>query len=54
MSTMLFKVMEMHVLLAITKCVIMAIVTFNLYMSKTKFDTFAFVINFMDDDLTML
>jgi len=27
---MLSKMMQMHVLLAITKCVIMAIVTFNL------------------------
>jgi hypothetical protein len=46
---MLFKVMEMHVLPAIAKCV-MTIATFNLWMSKIKFDTFDLAIDFIDDD----
>lgn len=46
---MLAKVMKMHVLLAIAKCVI-TISTFDLQMSKIGVDTFAFVINFIDDD----
>jgi hypothetical protein len=46
---MLAKVMKMHVLLAIAKCVITTS-TFDLQMSKFGFDTFAFVINFIDDD----
>jgi hypothetical protein len=46
---MLAKVMKMHVLLAIAKCAITTS-TFDLQMSKIGFDTFAFVINFIDDD----
>jgi len=46
---MLAKVMKMHVLLAIAKCVITTS-TFDLQMSKIGVDTFAFVINFIDDD----
>ncbi len=46
---MLGKVMKMHMLLTIPKCVITTI-TFGLRMLKIGFDTFALVINFIDDD----
>jgi hypothetical protein len=45
---MLTQVMKMHVLLAIAQCVI-AIVTFDLWMSKISFDMFLLVINFIND-----
>jgi flagellar biosynthesis/type III secretory pathway M-ring protein FliF/YscJ len=45
---MLTKVMKMHILLAIAQCVI-AIVTFDLWISKTSFDMFLLVINFIND-----
>jgi len=41
--------MEMHVLPTIVECV-MTIATFDLWMSKTKFDTFDLAIDFIDDD----
>jgi hypothetical protein len=46
---MLFKVMEVHVLPTIVECV-MTIATFDLWMSKSKFDTFDLAIDFIDDD----
>jgi hypothetical protein len=39
----------MHMLLIIAQCVI-AIVTFDLLMSRTSFDMFVLVINFINDD----
>ncbi len=41
--------MKMHALPAIARCVT-SIATFDLWMSKTSFDTFMLVINFIDDD----
>jgi len=41
--------MEMHVLSTIAKCA-MTIATFDFWMSKIGFATFAFVINFIDGD----
>jgi hypothetical protein len=49
---MLSKVMEMHVPPTIAKCAT-AIVVFNLWMSKIGFDTFTFIINFIDNDLVL-
>ncbi len=46
---MLFKVMEMHVLLTIAECDT-TIMTFAFWMSKIGFYTFGLVINFVDDD----
>jgi hypothetical protein len=46
---MLAKVMKMHGLLAIVQCATTTI-TFELRTSKIDFDTFALVINFIDDD----
>jgi len=46
---MLAKVMKMHVLSAIAKCVT-SIVTFDLWMSKIGFIIFMLMINFINDD----
>ncbi len=46
---MLSKVMEMHVFPTIAECAT-TIIMFNLWMSKIEIDTFALVINFIDDD----
>jgi hypothetical protein len=46
---MLTKVMKMHMLLSIAQCVI-TIATFALWMSKTNFDMFVLMINFINYD----
>lgn len=46
---MLSKSMEEYVLPSLTTCVTISI-TFDLWMSKTSFDTFAMVINFVDNN----
>lgn len=46
---MLSKIMEEYVLPSLTTCVTLNI-TFDLWMSKTSFDTFAMVINFVDNN----
>jgi hypothetical protein len=45
---MMLKIMEDYVLLTLTTCVIVSI-TFDLWMSKTNFDTFVMVVNFVDN-----
>ncbi len=46
---MLVKVMERYVLPNLARCVIVT-TYFDLWMFKTKFDTFALVTNFINDD----
>jgi hypothetical protein len=46
---MMLKTMEDYVLPTLITCVIVNI-TFDLWMSKTNFDTFVMVINFVDNN----
>ena len=45
---LLAKTMERYVLPAIASCTT-ASITFDLWMSRAGFDTFAFVVSFIDD-----
>jgi hypothetical protein len=45
----LAKCIDCYVLLVLARCDTIYI-TFNLLMSRTKFDTFAFIVNFLDQD----
>jgi hypothetical protein len=42
------KTTKYYVLLALTRCITTS-VTFDLWMNKTRFDTFVLVVNFIDD-----
>jgi len=46
---MMLKTMEDYVLPTLITCVIVSI-TFDLWMSKTNFDTFVMVVNFVDNN----